>query len=130
MGLEPVSFNFNRLKFAKHIQEVVTPDRERTLVEQSHIRTVGFIAQDVEELIRETGFTAFDAVHAPTNDSDNYGIGYAEFVVPLVKAVQELSAQNESQTLLIHRLISQNEILTNRMQQMEALFSTNAQRPD
>ena len=32
---------------------------------------------------------------APKNENDLYGLRYAEFVVPLVKAVQELSAEND-----------------------------------
>ena len=31
----------------------------------------------------------FDGVSAPENETDLYGIRYAEFVVPLVKAMQE-----------------------------------------
>jgi hypothetical protein len=31
----------------------------------------------------------------PQNDNDAYGLSYADFVVPLVKAVQELSKQND-----------------------------------
>ena len=32
----------------------------------------------------------------PKNDKDLYGLRYSDFVVPLVKAVQELSAENEA----------------------------------
>ena len=32
-------------------------------------------------------------VDAPQNEHDLYGLRYAEFVVPLVKAVQELAAE-------------------------------------
>jgi hypothetical protein len=35
-------------------------------------------------------------VYKPQNDKDPYGLSYADFVVPLVKAVQELSSQNDS----------------------------------
>jgi len=35
-------------------------------------------------------------VDAPKNDNDFYGLRYAEFVVPLVKAVQELKAENDA----------------------------------
>jgi len=129
MKLEPVSFNFNRLKFAEHIREVITPDRANTMIEQSKIRTVGFIAQDVEKVIQEAGFTAFDAVHAPTNEADNYGIAYAEFVVPLVKAVQELSNQNDSQNLIIENLQSQNELLTQRLEKLESILEANNHEP-
>ena len=73
----------------------VTCDREKLLAEESKSRSAGFIAQEVEQVIQQTGFTSFDAVHAPTNDKDTYSMGYAEFVVPLVKAVQELNTKVE-----------------------------------
>ena len=38
----------------------------------------------------------FSGVDAAKNDKDLYGLRYAEFVVPLVKAVQELSAGNDN----------------------------------
>ena len=42
-----------------------------------------------------------------------YGLRYAEFVVPLVKAVQELSAQVNELTELVHSLQKQNASLKN-----------------
>ncbi|HQW26005.1 MAG TPA: hypothetical protein PLV75_08600, partial [Saprospiraceae bacterium] len=75
---------------------------------QSQQRSVGFVAQDVEKIIQETGFSSFDAVHAPTNETDNYSMGYAVFVVPLVKAVQEqqqiIEAQNQKIELLMKEI--------------------------
>jgi len=53
----------------------------------------GFIAQDVEKAARSIGYN-FSGVDAPENGKGAYGLRYAEFVVPLVKAVQELSEQN------------------------------------
>ncbi|MBK9247461.1 MAG: tail fiber domain-containing protein [Ignavibacteria bacterium] len=88
LKLQPVSYNFNRLSFARFIKEK-TGGRESELQRLSQIRSSGFLAQDVEKTIKETGFNAFDAVHAPTNENDNYSLSYAQFVVPLVKAVQE-----------------------------------------
>jgi len=115
--LKPVSYNFNRLKYAQHVREPLTPGRKEKLIEQSQYRSAGFIAQDVERLIRETGFTSFDAVHAPTNETDNYSVGYAEFVVPLVKAVQELNEENtklknkiESMSSCLESLCSSNQL--------------------
>jgi len=111
LKLEPVSFNFNRLTYARHIHETITKEREEKLIDQSKNRSVGFIAQDVEKIIQQTGFASFDAVHVPVNETDNYSMGYAEFVVPLVKAVQELNT----------KLISENEMLTKRIEKLEAL---------
>lgn len=55
----------------------------------------GFIAQDVEATAKSINYE-FSGVDAPKNEKDPYGLRYAEFVVPLVKAVQELSIQNEA----------------------------------
>ena len=54
----------------------------------------GFIAQEVEEAAKATGFE-FSGIDKPKSDNDYYGLRYAEFVVPLVKAVQELTDRNE-----------------------------------
>ena len=53
----------------------------------------GFIAQDVEKAARAIGYD-FSGIDMPENGKGAYGLRYAEFVVPLVKAVQELSEQN------------------------------------
>jgi len=55
----------------------------------------GFIAQDVEAAAQSIGYE-FSGIDAPKNENDLYGIRYAEFVVPLVKAVQELSEENKA----------------------------------
>ncbi|MBK8848010.1 MAG: tail fiber domain-containing protein [Bacteroidetes bacterium] len=54
----------------------------------------GFIAQDVAKAAHEISYN-FSGVDASSNSNDLYGLRYAEFVVPLVKSVQELSKQNE-----------------------------------
>jgi trimeric autotransporter adhesin len=107
LKLRPVSYNFNRLSFAKHIKEN-TEGRENELQELSKRRSTGFLAQEVEKTIKETGYTSFDAVHAPTNENDNYSLAYGEFVVPLVKAVQELDAANRSLQAQVNALKEQN----------------------
>ena len=50
----------------------------------------GFIAQEVEEAANEVNYD-FNGVSKPKSENDLYGVQYASFVVPLVKAVQELS---------------------------------------
>jgi hypothetical protein len=54
----------------------------------------GFAAQEVEAAAKKLNYS-FNGVDAPKNDKDFYGLRYAEFVVPLVKAVQELDAENK-----------------------------------
>ncbi|HKC66907.1 MAG TPA: tail fiber domain-containing protein, partial [Bacteroidia bacterium] len=55
----------------------------------------GFIAQEVEQAAQAVGYTN-SIVSAPANSNDLYALSYAEFVVPLVKAVQELSSTVDS----------------------------------
>jgi len=52
----------------------------------------GFIAQDVEKTAKSIGY---DFSGVDVDENGVYGLRYSEFVVPLVKAVQELSEQND-----------------------------------
>jgi|GEM_PF-4407038 len=54
----------------------------------------GFIAQEVEQAAADLQFE-FSGIDRPKNEKDTYGLRYAEFVVPLVKAVQEQQVQIE-----------------------------------
>jgi len=77
--------------------------------------TTGFIAQEVETAARNCGFE-FSGVDAPKNENDMYGLRYAEFVVPLVKAVQE-------QQQLIEKLEAENASLEARLIAIEDKLS-------
>ncbi|MHC0442507.1 tail fiber domain-containing protein [Flavobacterium sp. 3-210] len=55
----------------------------------------GFIAQEVEAAANTIGYK-FSGVVKPQNDQDYYSLRYSEFVVPLVKAVQEQQSQIET----------------------------------
>ncbi len=61
-----------------------------------NIRRTGFIAQEVEKAADSTGFD-FDGIKKPQNDKDHYSLSYEEFVVPLVKAVQEQQKEIKDQ---------------------------------
>ncbi len=78
----------------------------------------GFIAQEVEEAARSLQFD-FSGVDAPKNEHDLYGLRYAEFTVPLVKAVQEQQALIETQKVELSDLKNQ---LTTLQQQVLALL--------
>jgi len=73
----------------------------------------GFIAQDVEKAAHSIGYD-FSGVDAAQNENDLYGLRYAEFVVPLVKAVQELSEQNVTLQNQIDKLSELVQILLNK----------------
>lgn len=77
------------------------------------IRYTGFIAQEVEEAALSAGFD-FSGVDKPKNERDLYALRYAEFVVPLVKAVQEQQAQITEQQHRIEQLEQQIQSLLTR----------------
>ena len=54
----------------------------------------GFIAQEVKQALDNHNVTDFNGWHVVDNDDAIQGISYEMFVMPLVKAVQELSAEN------------------------------------
>lgn len=103
--LEPVTYNLN-LEAADQIlhrnsiknidgKEIApSPKEEAAKMEKEQILYTGFIAQDVEKAAKEIGYD-FRGVDAPKNEDGLYGLRYAKFVVPLVKAVQELSKLQE-----------------------------------
>jgi len=93
--LRPVTYTLNTRK-QDEITMQAMPDsikEKRMLSDKEYLKSssivrTGFIAQEVEAAAEKVGFD-FDGVSAPENETDLYGIRYAEFVVPLVKAMQE-----------------------------------------
>jgi hypothetical protein len=125
--LKPVTYNYDVRGLDKHMRPNAKSDsgerqqiNEASIVSKEKIRYTGFIAQDVEIAANKLGFD-FSGVHKPQNDNDTYGLGYSEFVVPLVKAVQELSTQNDS---LKEGIVQQQEINNNLQQQLNDLKTT------
>ena len=86
-------------------QEDLMPSAEEMASKQAQSQIVytGFIAQEVEKAAQEVGYD-FSGVDAPKNDKDMYGLRYAEFVVPLVKAVQEQQQLLQKQQQMIQDL--------------------------
>ena len=112
--LRPVTYHLNVDKIAAHLGEDMRLDKNgkripmplgpeiaQARAEKSALLQTGFIAQEVEAAAQEVGFD-FSGVDKAGDGDDLVGLRYAEFVVPLVKAVQEQQAQIEAQ---------QNEIL-------------------
>src|SRR4030095_15036909 len=83
------------------------------------IRT-GFLAQDVERAALETGFD-FDGVDKPKNNRDLYGLRYAEFTVPIVKAIQEQQAKIENLELQIKGYQEKILVLEDQLLKLEDL---------
>jgi hypothetical protein len=71
----------------------------------------GFIAQEVEAAALAVGYD-FHGVDKPKNENSHYGLRYAEFVVPLVKAVQEQQEVIDAQVERMASMENQIEYLT------------------
>jgi len=98
-----------------------TPDSLRLYEgekEKAKIRYTGFLAQEVEQAALSLGFD-FSGIDKPAHENDNYGLRYAEFVVPLVKAVQQLSEENE---VLRAALEEQGEMFEKRQKEQNKLM--------
>ena len=87
--------------------------------EKAAIRYTGFLAQEVEAAAAASGYD-FSGIDAPKEGHDAYGIRYAEFVVPLVKAIQEQQQLIEQQNMQIQAYENTVGDLNDRMQAMEA----------
>ena len=92
--LRPVSYALDENAIDKFLRIPDSLQSYNTASRKPAVRQTGFIAQEVETLIKKTGYV-FHGIETPQNDGDHYAIRYAEFVVPLVKAVQELSKEVE-----------------------------------
>ncbi|MAX70723.1 MAG: hypothetical protein CMC76_06415 [Flavobacteriaceae bacterium] len=94
--LRPVSYNYDMDAIARFEN---TPDslriREAEKLKTQEIQT-GFIAQEVEQAAQAVGFD-FHGVVKPYDENGTYALRYAEFVVPLVKAMQEQQEVIETQ---------------------------------
>ena len=137
--LQPVTYNLNlnviddlqksddpkinhfrdSLRLARSPEEIEIDEKARADKEKQVYS--GFIAQDVEKAARSVGYD-FSGVDAPENGKGVYGLRYAEFVVPLVKAVQELSEQNEAKDAAIASLqeqVKELSVIVNRLLEKE-----------
>ena len=88
MKLKPITYNYdaNAIASFKNTPEE-NRSRENEALMEKEVQS-GFIAQDVEQVANEVGYN-FHGVDAPKNKESSYGLRYAEFVVPLVKGMQE-----------------------------------------
>lgn len=77
-------------------------------------RLTGFIAQEVETAARASGYE-FSGVDQPRGERDIYGLRYAEFVVPLVKAMQEQQQILDAQAEMIRQLREELDALKKEM---------------
>jgi len=102
--LQPVTYNWDWDATRKLQNTTVSPPQDSR-------PTTGFIAQDVEKAAKSIGYD-FSGIDIDNSENALYGLRYSEFIVPLVKAVQELSEMNNTQGSAIALLQQQVETLT------------------
>lgn len=92
MKLRPVTYHLDVTQLSKQLQENHGEEWDQqmqtAITEKEKIVFTGFVAQEVEKAANETGFD-FNGLDKPKNANGFYALRYAEFVVPLVKAMQE-----------------------------------------
>ena len=88
-------------------KEVIEMQRKAREAKEKQVQT-GFVAQDVEKSAKAVGY---DFSGVDVDEMGIYSLRYAEFVVPLVKAVQELSEQNDKLQEQVNELLKRIEKL-------------------
>ena len=101
--LRPVTYNYD-LQSLQKIQGGKLPAGE-TNAAFENTRFTGLLAQEVEQAATAVGYH-FSGVDKPANDQTPYGLRYAEFVVPLIKAMQEMKLLIDAQQKEIEALRS------------------------
>jgi trimeric autotransporter adhesin len=110
MKLNPVSYNWSvdAMNQLLGIDHAYTGEGYKDIEQQ---RISGFLAQEVEVAARASGYD-FSGVQ---KSGDVYSLSYAEFVVPLVKAVQELNERNDQLNNMVEMLLARILALENSL---------------
>jgi hypothetical protein len=113
LKLKPVTYNTS----PKELHNIWgTPDSVMKMMDFSDAEKdvrIGFVAQDVEKAALESGFD-FPGIDVPKNDKEVYSLRYTDFIMPLVKAVQEQQVIIDTQQKQIEELMKRIEILENK----------------
>lgn len=143
--LRPVTYNLDAHSLAAHLGEDLTetsekencgiPQKPDSLTLQSReaksqIRYTGFVAQEVEKAALSLGYD-FSGVDKPKGEEELYGLRYSEFVVPLVKAVQEQQKEIEELKKENAALKAQTDKIGKmeaELQQIKAMLNTKLEK--
>ena len=110
LKLRPVTYHISNAAI-----NAITKTKDSTNFEGKYdgekIKYTGFLAQEVEQAAKAANYQ-FSGYDTPKSDLDLYKIKYAEFVVPLVKAVQE-------QQIIIEELKKKLEFQEKRLAALE-----------
>ncbi len=125
--LRPVTYNLDvegiQRKLKGNDPEALA--KSLALSKQSNSAAVvhtGFVAQEVEQAANKVGYD-FSGVTKPTSDADFYTLRYGDFVVPLVKAVQELASAKDDKDQQIKDLQIQLSGVQKQLADLESKVS-------
>jgi len=116
--LRPVKYKVDYNKMAK-MQGENLEDFKKERNELSNKINHGFLAQEVEAILQKSGLEFQGVVVPEDKDSDLYRMSYSTFVVPLVKAVQELDEENKSLKVENQKLQNQISSIIRRLETLE-----------
>jgi hypothetical protein len=119
MALRPVTYNIDVNQLATYLKEDMYKDKTGNILakpvnervkqernEESLVLHTGFVAQEVEAAAKKLNYD-FSGVDKPKNATDLYALRYSEFVVPLVKGMQE----QQQEIIALKERIAQLEAL-------------------
>jgi len=115
--LRPVTYNLDLNQIAAISQTADSVRVPKAEAIKAQVVYSGFIAQEVERAAQQLNYN-FSGNYIPQNPNDLHGLTYSDFVVPLVKAVQEQSSKVDSLTTLTHQQDSINRALQNQINQI------------
>jgi len=138
LKLKPVTYNVRPIELHRIWG---TPDSIVNKIDHSQIEKqiqIGFLAQDVEKAAQESGFN-FPGIDVPGNDKEVYSLRYVDFIMPIVKSVQELAEKNtqlksanvqlvsevEDLRAEILKINAENQLMSQRLENIEALIKAN-----
>ncbi|MCK6692820.1 MAG: tail fiber domain-containing protein, partial [Thermoanaerobaculia bacterium] len=116
LRLRPVTYRFNYEKYEDALRGSSREDDQHyrnSLARKSQERQMGFIAQEVETAVNQSG-ESFNGLYLPQHAGDNYALDYGRFTVPLVKAIQEQQTQ-------IEQLKAENAQLRQQLDKLQTL---------
>lgn len=125
-ALRPVTYNLDMDAIAQFYRTEDDMRSKELEAKKAAIVQTGFLAQEVEEAAQKLGYE-FSGVDTPKNEDDHYALRYAEFTVPLVKAVQELSKENEqlkSEIATLKKVEAQQQAMQTELAEIKALLKS------
>lgn len=111
--LRPVTYNLDIHKENEMLSSGSKKEESNwdTKYDIEKIKMTGFLAQEVEQAAKDSEYD-FSGVQKPDNPDELYSLRYSDFVMPLVKAVQE-------QQKMIDALTKTNQDLLVRLEALE-----------